>query len=34
MGADVEEIYVYESGLPVDEELKAKFYEDLIRRAN
>ena len=29
MGADVEEIYVYESGLPVDEKLKAKFYEDL-----
>ncbi len=28
-GADVEEIYVYESGLPVDEKLKAKFYEDL-----
>ncbi len=30
MGADVEEIYVYESGLPVDEKLKQKFYEDLI----
>ena len=29
MGADVEEIYVYESGLPVDEKLKEKFYEDL-----
>jgi uroporphyrinogen-III synthase len=29
MGADVEEIYVYESGLPVDEKLKTKFYEDL-----
>ncbi|MCW4024452.1 MAG: uroporphyrinogen-III synthase [Candidatus Bathyarchaeota archaeon] len=29
MGADVQEIYVYESGLPVDEELKARFYEDL-----
>ena len=28
-GADVEEIYVYESGLPVDEGLKTKFYEDL-----
>ncbi|MGD6851463.1 MAG: uroporphyrinogen-III synthase [Candidatus Bathyarchaeia archaeon] len=28
-GADVEEIYVYESGLPVDEVLKTKFYEDL-----
>lgn len=28
-GADVEETYVYESGLPVDEELKTKFYEDL-----
>jgi uroporphyrinogen-III synthase len=28
-GADVEEIYVYESGLPVDEALKTKFYEDL-----
>ncbi len=30
MGADVEEIYVYESGLPVDKELKEKFYQDLI----
>ncbi len=29
MGADVQEIHVYESGLPVDEGLKAKFYEDL-----
>ncbi len=29
MGADVEEIHVYESGLPVDEELKIKFYQDL-----
>lgn len=29
MGAKVEEIYVYESGLPVDEELKEKFYQDL-----
>ncbi len=29
MGADVEEIYVYESGLPVDQKLKTKFYEDL-----
>jgi uroporphyrinogen-III synthase len=29
MGADVEEIYVYESGLPADEKLKGKFYEDL-----
>ncbi|MGE5555187.1 MAG: uroporphyrinogen-III synthase [Methanocella sp.] len=28
-GADVEEIYVYESGLPVDEALKTKFYQDL-----
>lgn len=28
-GADVEEIHVYESGLPVDEELKTKFYTDL-----
>lgn len=28
-GAAVEEIYVYESGLPVDEALKLKFYEDL-----
>jgi uroporphyrinogen-III synthase len=28
-GADVEEIYVYESGLPVDEALKTKFFEDL-----
>jgi uroporphyrinogen-III synthase len=30
LGADVEEIYVYESGLPVDEQLKEKFYRDLI----
>jgi uroporphyrinogen-III synthase len=29
MGADVEEIYVYESGLPLDEKLKEKFYGDL-----
>ena len=29
MGADVEEIYVYESGLPVDEKLKDQFYQDL-----
>jgi len=29
MGADVQEIYVYESGLPVDEALKTKFFEDL-----
>jgi uroporphyrinogen-III synthase len=28
-GANVEEIYVYASGLPVDEALKIKFYEDL-----
>ncbi len=29
MGADVEEVHVYESGLPVDESLKVKFFEDL-----
>jgi len=29
MGADVEEIHVYESGLPTDEALKTKFFEDL-----
>jgi uroporphyrinogen-III synthase len=29
MGADVEEIYVYESGLPVDEKQKDKFFQDL-----
>jgi uroporphyrinogen-III synthase len=29
MGSKVEEIYVYESGLPVDEDLKEKFYQDL-----
>ncbi len=29
MGADVQEIYVYESGLPVDESLKTKFFDDL-----
>jgi uroporphyrinogen-III synthase len=28
-GAEVEEIYIYESGLPIDEELKTKFYRDL-----
>ena len=28
-GAQVEEIYVYESGLPVDEKLKDKFFHDL-----
>jgi len=29
MGADVEEIHVYESGLPVDAELKDRFFEGL-----
>ncbi|MDR2719859.1 MAG: uroporphyrinogen-III synthase [Nitrososphaerota archaeon] len=29
MGADVQEIHVYESGLPIDENLKNKFYDDL-----
>ncbi|MDR0470950.1 MAG: uroporphyrinogen-III synthase [Nitrososphaerota archaeon] len=29
MGANVEEIYVYESGLPLDEAVKTKFYQDL-----
>lgn len=29
-GANVEEIYVYESGLPVDEAMKTRFYEDLV----
>ena len=29
MGAKVEEIYVYESGLPVDKKLKDKFFKDL-----
>lgn len=29
MGAYVEEIYVYESGLPSDKKIKEKFYEDL-----
>lgn len=29
MGADVQEIHVYESSLPVDDALKTKFYEDL-----
>lgn len=28
-GAEVEEVYVYESGLPMDEKLKSQFYEDL-----
>ncbi|MCL2477292.1 uroporphyrinogen-III synthase [Candidatus Bathycorpusculum sp.] len=31
MGADVEEIYVYESGLPIDEAVKTKFYQDLTQ---
>jgi uroporphyrinogen-III synthase len=30
MGAEVQEIYVYESGLPTDEKLKVRFYQDLI----
>ena len=29
LGADVEEIYVYESGLPIDGTVKDKFFEDL-----
>jgi uroporphyrinogen-III synthase len=29
MGADVEEIYVYESGLPINEKTTTKFYQDL-----
>ncbi len=29
MGADVEEIYVYESGLPVGNEMKDSFFKDL-----
>lgn len=29
LGADVQEIYVYESSLPIDESLKTKFYADL-----
>jgi uroporphyrinogen-III synthase len=29
MGADVEEIYVYASGLPADEKIKEQFYSDL-----
>lgn len=32
MGAQVEEVYVYESGLPVDEKLKDRFFQDLISR--
>jgi len=31
MGANVNEIYVYESGLPIDETLKTKFYQDLTK---
>lgn len=30
MGSNVKEIYVYESGLPVDEELKTRFFNDLV----
>jgi uroporphyrinogen-III synthase len=29
MGAQVEEVYVYESSLPVDKKLKEKFFKDL-----
>jgi uroporphyrinogen-III synthase len=29
MGAKIEEVYVYESGLPVDKKLKDKFFQDL-----
>ena len=29
MGANVEEIYVYESGIPVDVKLKDRFFQDL-----
>lgn len=29
MGARIEEVYVYESGLPVDNKVKEKFFEDL-----
>ncbi|MDR2204210.1 MAG: uroporphyrinogen-III synthase [Nitrososphaerota archaeon] len=29
MGANVQEIHVYESGLPIDEALKTKFHQDL-----
>jgi uroporphyrinogen-III synthase len=30
MGAQIEEVYVYESGLPADKKLKDKFFQDLI----
>ena len=30
MGSKVKEIYVYESSLPVDKELKTKFFNDLV----
>ncbi|MDR2707156.1 MAG: uroporphyrinogen-III synthase [Nitrososphaerota archaeon] len=30
MGADVQEIHVYESGLPINEDLKNKFHNDLV----
>lgn len=30
MGSKVKEIYVYESGIPVDEQLKTKFFNDLV----
>ncbi|MDR0797905.1 MAG: uroporphyrinogen-III synthase [Nitrososphaerota archaeon] len=30
MGADVQEIHVYESGLPINEDLKNKFHNDLM----
>jgi uroporphyrinogen-III synthase len=34
LGAQVEEVYVYESGLPVDKKLKDNFFQDLTSRDN
>jgi uroporphyrinogen-III synthase len=30
LGVDIEEIYVYESKIPIDATLKSKFYDDLV----
>ncbi|MGD0996056.1 MAG: hypothetical protein ABR909_11105 [Candidatus Bathyarchaeia archaeon] len=33
-GAQVEEVYIYESGLPLDKKLKDKFFQDLTSGDN
>jgi uroporphyrinogen-III synthase len=34
LGAQVKEVYVYESGLPVYKKLKDNFFQDLTSRDN